>query len=49
LFGHKLDIHLRVLEPVAVDGLGVKESAVLRENVRQRIIEELQRIRSAPR
>jgi 1-acyl-sn-glycerol-3-phosphate acyltransferase len=46
LFSDALDIHLRVLEPVPVEGMTVKESATLRETVRQCIIDELCRIRS---
>ena len=47
LFGEKLDIHLRVLQPVPVDGFDVKDAAVLREKVRGTMIDELQRIRGA--
>ena len=46
LFGNHLDIHLRVLQPVPVDGLEVKDAAVLREKVRQKIIDELHHIRT---
>jgi 1-acyl-sn-glycerol-3-phosphate acyltransferase len=46
MFGSTLDIHLRVLDPVPVDGFDVKQASVLREKVRQKIIDELQRIRS---
>jgi 1-acyl-sn-glycerol-3-phosphate acyltransferase len=45
LFGNALDIHLRVLEPVPVEGATVKDAPALREQVRQRIIDELDRIR----
>lgn len=45
LFGGARDIYLKVLEPVAVDGWGVKQSAELMESVRARMVEELSRLR----
>jgi 1-acyl-sn-glycerol-3-phosphate acyltransferase len=45
IFGGTLDIELRVLEPVAVNGRGAKDAPALRDAVRQRIVDELQRIR----
>lgn len=45
LWGKTRDIQLRVLEAIPVDGWGVKESAVLRDNVRQKIVDELNRLR----
>ena len=45
LFGKSRDIHLRVLEAVPVDGWGTKESAALRDQVRQKIVDELHRLR----
>ena len=47
LFGGSSDIHLHVLPPVAVDGLGTRQTAELRELVRRSIIDELHRIRAA--
>jgi 1-acyl-sn-glycerol-3-phosphate acyltransferase len=47
MFGSTLDIHLRVLDPVPVDGFDVKQAAILREKVRQNMIDELERIRTA--
>jgi 1-acyl-sn-glycerol-3-phosphate acyltransferase len=46
LWSDRRDIQLRVLEPVPVEGLGVKEGAALRDSVRQLIVGELQRLRS---
>jgi 1-acyl-sn-glycerol-3-phosphate acyltransferase len=45
LWGSSRDIQLRVLEAIPVEGWSVKESAVLRDAVRQKIIEELHRLR----
>jgi 1-acyl-sn-glycerol-3-phosphate acyltransferase len=47
LFGGAHDIYLRVLEPVEIEGWNAKQSAVLRDAVRQRMIDELHRLRSA--
>jgi 1-acyl-sn-glycerol-3-phosphate acyltransferase len=46
IFGGIQDIHLRVLEPVPVDGWDVKQSTELKDAVRQRIVDELSRLRS---
>jgi 1-acyl-sn-glycerol-3-phosphate acyltransferase len=46
LFGGMQNIHLRVLEPVSVDGRGAKEAAALRDEVRERMIDELRRMRA---
>jgi len=45
LWGKSRDIQLRVLEAIPVEGWGVKESAALRDTVRQRIVDELSRLR----
>lgn len=47
IFGETRDVYLRVLEPVPVEGRTVKDSALLRDEVRQRIIDELARLREA--
>jgi hypothetical protein len=49
VFGGTQDIHLTVLGPVPVDGWNVKQSAELRDLVRQRIADELQRQREPAR
>jgi 1-acyl-sn-glycerol-3-phosphate acyltransferase len=41
LFGNTLDMYLRVLDPVPVEELTVKDAAKLREDVRQYMITEL--------
>jgi 1-acyl-sn-glycerol-3-phosphate acyltransferase len=46
VFGDVQDIYLRVLEPVPVEGWNVKQTAELREKVRDRIIAELERMRA---
>lgn len=46
LFGETRDVYLRVLEPVQVEGRNVKESAALRDEVRQSIVDELARLRN---
>ena len=45
LFGAKQDIHLRILPTVCVAGYGRHQSAVLRDHVRQMIVDELARLR----
>jgi 1-acyl-sn-glycerol-3-phosphate acyltransferase len=45
LWGKSRDIQLRVLEAIPVEGWGLKESAALRDSVRQKIIDELSRLR----
>jgi 1-acyl-sn-glycerol-3-phosphate acyltransferase len=47
LFGGARDIHLRVLEPVPVDGWTVKQSGELRDAVRGKIVDELNALRKA--
>ena len=49
LWGKSKDIQLRVLEAIPVEGWGVKESAALRDAVRQKIVDELERLRSLAR
>jgi 1-acyl-sn-glycerol-3-phosphate acyltransferase len=46
LFGKSREIQLRVLEAIPVDGWGIKESAALRDAVRQKMVDELCRLRS---
>jgi 1-acyl-sn-glycerol-3-phosphate acyltransferase len=48
LFGGVQDIYLNVLPPVSVEGWNVKETGALRDLVRQRIIDELRRLRQTP-
>jgi len=45
IFGAMQDIHLRVLEPVSVEGWNIKQAPALRDAVRQRIVDELARLR----
>ena len=45
IFGKTQDIHLRILEPVPVDGWNIKQVPALRDAVRQRIVDELDRLR----
>jgi len=45
IFGGALDIHLRILEAVSVEGWTIKQVPVLRDVVRQRIVDELARMR----
>ena len=49
LFGPSQDIYVRALEPVPVEGWDAREPAALREAVRQKMVEELGRLRSAAR
>jgi 1-acyl-sn-glycerol-3-phosphate acyltransferase len=46
LFGGTLTIRLRVLPPVAVSGRNVKQTGALRDEVREMIAAELERLRS---
>ena len=46
LFGGTQDVYLRVMEPVSVEGWDVKQSAAVRDAVRQRIVDQLARVRS---
>jgi 1-acyl-sn-glycerol-3-phosphate acyltransferase len=45
IFGKTQDIHLRILEPVPVAGWNIKQVPALRDAVRQRIVDELERLR----
>ena len=47
VWGKSRDIQLRVLEAIPVEGRGVKESAALRDAVRQKIVDELSRLRQS--
>jgi 1-acyl-sn-glycerol-3-phosphate acyltransferase len=49
IFGGIQNIHLRVLEAVSVDGWNIKQVPALRDAVRQRIVDELSRLRGAGR
>ena len=49
IFGRTQNIYLRILEAVPVDGWNIKQSAALRDAVRQRIVDELYRLRGVPR
>lgn len=44
LFGGTQDIHLTILDAVPVDGWNVRQVAALRDAVRQRIVDELNRL-----
>ena len=46
IFGGSHDIHLRILEPVPVDAWNIKQVPALRDAVRQKIVDELDRMRS---
>ena len=45
LFGPSQDIYVRALEPVPVEGWDAREPAALREAVRQKMVDELGRLR----
>ncbi len=45
MFGKTQDVHLRILEAVSVDGWNIKQALALRDEVRQRIVDELDRLR----
>jgi 1-acyl-sn-glycerol-3-phosphate acyltransferase len=49
IFGRAQDIHLRILEAVSVVGWNIKQVPALRDAVRQRIVDELDRLRRANR
>jgi 1-acyl-sn-glycerol-3-phosphate acyltransferase len=49
VWGKSREIQLRVLEAIPVEGWGVKEGAALRDAVRQKIVDELSRIRVGAR
>jgi 1-acyl-sn-glycerol-3-phosphate acyltransferase len=44
-FGSTQDIHLQILQAVSVDGWNLKQVSALRDAVRQRIVDELDRLR----
>jgi 1-acyl-sn-glycerol-3-phosphate acyltransferase len=46
IFGDVREIRLQVLEPVCVDGWQKQQSALLRDEVRQRVVDALQRLRA---
>jgi 1-acyl-sn-glycerol-3-phosphate acyltransferase len=46
LFGPAQDIYVRALEPVSVDGWDVRQVAALRDAVRQKMVDELARLRA---
>jgi 1-acyl-sn-glycerol-3-phosphate acyltransferase len=45
IFGATQDIHLQILEAVSVEGWNIKQVPALRDAVRQRIVDELDRLR----
>ena len=49
IFGGTQEIHLRILEAVSVDGWNIKQVTALRDAVRQRIVDELDRLRGTDR
>ena len=49
MFGGARDIHLRILDAVSVDGWNIKQAPALRDAVRQRIVDELERLRGTAR
>ena len=49
IFGKTQDIHLRILEAVSVAGWNLKQVPALRDAVRQRIVDELDRLRGTDR
>jgi len=49
MFGGTQDVYLRVLEAVSVDGWNMKQVPALRDAVRQRIVDELDRLREKTR
>jgi 1-acyl-sn-glycerol-3-phosphate acyltransferase len=49
MFWGNRDIHLRILEAVSVDGWNIKQAPALRDAVRQRIVDELDRLRRTDR
>lgn len=46
IFGHAPQIRLRVLEPVSVEGWQKHQSALLRDEVRQRVVDALDQLRA---
>ena len=49
IFGATRDVQLRILEAVSVDGWNMAQVAALRDAVRQRIVDELERLRGVDR
>jgi len=49
IFGRTQDIHLRILDAIPVDGWNIKQVSALRDAVRQRIVDELDRLRGTGR
>ena len=49
IFGATRDVQLRILEAVSVDGWNMAQVAALRDAVRQRIVDELDRLRGVDR
>jgi 1-acyl-sn-glycerol-3-phosphate acyltransferase len=49
IWGMGRDIQLQILEPIPVEAWGVKESTALRDAVRQKIVDELSRLRASAR
>jgi 1-acyl-sn-glycerol-3-phosphate acyltransferase len=49
IFGPAANIHLRILEAVPVEGMDIHQSGTLRDTIRQKIENELQRIRGLNR
>lgn len=47
MFGGTRDIYLRILEAVSVDGWNIKQVPALRDAVRQKIVDELDRLQPA--
>jgi 1-acyl-sn-glycerol-3-phosphate acyltransferase len=47
LFGPTQDIRLKILHPISVAGLDISQSRALRDTVRQRIVDELCRLRQS--
>jgi 1-acyl-sn-glycerol-3-phosphate acyltransferase len=45
IFGGTQDIHLQILEAVSVDGWNIQQVSALRDAVRQKIVDELNRLR----
>jgi 1-acyl-sn-glycerol-3-phosphate acyltransferase len=46
IFGDAPEIHLQVLEPVSVEGLQKHQSSLLRDEVRQRVVDALDQLRA---
>ncbi|HYL74521.1 MAG TPA: lysophospholipid acyltransferase family protein [Bryobacteraceae bacterium] len=46
IFGRTQNVYLRILEAVSVEGWNIKQSAALRDAVRQKIVDELRRMRA---